>query len=84
VKHYTYTVICSFSMQYTFTEDEVEEAEGGESGDFEPTEKAMIELQYELNEYLGNSYPISDLTVETEFDALLGINDMDDEGNISE
>ena len=44
-KYYTYMISCSFKMQYTFTEKEVEQAEEGGEGDVDPTEDALMDLE---------------------------------------
>lgn len=65
-------------MQYTFTEEDVEQSSEGDIGDFDPKEMAMEALRNELKEHIGNNYPINDLVIETDFDSLLGIMDSDD------
>ncbi len=76
MKHYTFKVICSFSMQYTFTEDEVEtDNDVGESC-FEPTYTAQQRLAGELRELIGNHYALNDdIEICAESDDLLGVDD---------
>jgi hypothetical protein len=76
MKHYTYEVICSFTMQYTFTADEVEQGDGTDPGEFEPTETALAALREEVREHLQlEFFGVDDLNIEAETDNLLGIED---------
>lgn len=70
-KFYTFNVSVSFEMQFTFGEKEVQPAEEGGENDFEPTEKALADLEKELNEYLSQNYIIDKLESVTDFDSLL-------------
>ena len=72
-RHYTFSVLISFQMQYTFTEDEVERDVETDNG-YEPTEKAFSELEDELKEYLSQNYPIMSIEAYADSDDLLGIN----------
>lgn len=78
-KIYTYRVICSFALQYSFTEAEVEKDPGGNESDLQPTEEAIRSLEKDLIETLGQNYAISDFETYAESDELLGISD--EEGN---
>ena len=60
-KNYTFHVYCSFKIQYTFTEDEVDRDPGGDETDFEPTDEALQALEHELQEFLGENYVIDDV-----------------------
>lgn len=62
-KNYTFHVYCSFRLQYTFTEHEVERDPGGDETDFEPTDEALETLEGELQEYLGENYVVYDIDV---------------------
>lgn len=74
-KHYTFRVVCSFTMQHTFTEDEMEpDPEGGE-GDVVPTDEGMLALQRELEEHLRGDYVVDEVELDTDSDALLGVED---------
>jgi hypothetical protein len=77
---YTYNVICSFNLQYSFTESEVEQDPGGDEGDFNPTDKAIRTLEKDLQETLGHNYAITKFEAYAESDELLGISDK--KGNI--
>jgi hypothetical protein len=74
-KFYTYSVSVSFDMQYTFGEDEIQQAEEGGKNDFDPTDKALADLESELKEYLSQNYCIRSIEAFTDFDSLLGISD---------
>ena len=79
-KHYTFNVRCSFSMQYTFTDDEVEPTEEGGESDVDPTSAALKAIERELQEHLSEQYgSISELDVGADFDDLLGV--VDDDGS---
>ena len=75
MKHYTFVMTCSFGMQFTFTEHEVEPDTGGLEGDVVPTDDALLRLQAELKEYLGQSYSVEKMEVYSDSDALLGVDD---------
>ena len=49
-KRYTFTVTCSFTMQHTFDESEIEPDPGGNETDVEPTDRALLALARELEE----------------------------------
>jgi len=72
-KSYTYRLICSFEMPYSFSEDEVIEADGGDENDFEPTDDVLINLQNELKLHLLKKWSVEKVDVEADFDDLLGI-----------
>ena len=78
--HYTFRVHVYFEIQYTFTGAEVQRDWGGAPSDFEPTEKALADLQNEMEEYVGGNYSVDELEVDAESDDLLGIIDPPDEG----
>ena len=69
---YTFTVMCSFNIQYTFTESEVEQDSGGDVGEFQPTDKALRNLEKELNKKIGQHYPVTQLSADAESDQFLG------------
>ena len=70
-KLYTYNVLVSFQMQYTFREDEVEHAEEGDERDLDPTGEAIANLEEELTEYLGQNYAVEKVDAFADF--LLGV-----------
>jgi len=72
-KTYTYDVMCSFNLQYSFTESEVEPDPEGGKGDFIPTDEAISNLEKKLTEAIGLNYCVSNLRVDAESDQLLGI-----------
>jgi hypothetical protein len=71
--HYTFVVHVGFDMQYTFTRAEVQRDEDGGPRDFEPTDKALTDLQNEIREYIGGNYPVDEVEVYADSDDLLGI-----------
>lgn len=72
-RHYTFSVLCSFHMQFTFTEKEVQPDPDGGKKDFEPTDKALRALEEELAECLGQNYVVTDVEVDADSDSLLGV-----------
>jgi len=72
-KDYTYVVNVSFDTTYTFTEDEVGQAVGGDEDDREPTEAALAKLEQEITEYLEQQYSVSKLEAWADFDSLPGV-----------
>ena len=73
-KYYTYNLLVSFTMQFTFPEDETEPSEEGDPTDRDPSQRSLENLTKELREYLEKDYwPISNLDVDCDFDDLLGI-----------
>ena len=74
-KLYTYSVSVTFEMQFTFTSDEVERDYEGDANSFEPTDKALTDLEHELREYLFESYPVESVEVSTDSALLLGVSD---------
>ncbi len=72
-KIYTYKVICSFNVQFSFTESEVEPDPGGAKGDFNPTDKALRALKEELRDTLGYNYAVSEVEAYAESNELLGV-----------
>ena len=77
-KLYTYKVLCSFEMQFTFTEDEVVQDDGGNDGEMEPSDDALIALQEEISEELSQHWIVDKVDAYAEFDNLLGIMDCDE------
>jgi hypothetical protein len=72
-KHYVFEVYCSFKMQYTFSEQEVQRDCGGDETDFEPTDKALEALQRELEEHLSSDYGCMDVHASADSDSLLAV-----------
>jgi hypothetical protein len=71
-RDYTYSVLVSFAMQFTFRQHEVQAAEEGGENDLDPTGDAIADLEEELKDYLSQQYLISGLEADTDFDDLLG------------
>ena len=69
---YTYLVTCSFRLQYSFGESEVEQDPEGAAGDLQPTNEALRVLEKDLTETLGQNYYVKELHAEAESDQLLG------------
>ncbi len=76
-KFYTYTVTCSFEMQYTFREDQIEQAEEGREGDLDPTEQALEEVADEIRKCLEQQWGVTNVEAWADFDCLLGVDERD-------
>lgn len=74
-KHYTYNLLVTFRMQFTFTDDEVEPSEEGGPEDRDPSQRALENLEKELHEQLRQNYTVDDMEVSGDFDDLLGIDE---------
>lgn len=72
-KKYTYLVKCSFDLQFTFDESDLEQDSDGDVGDFSPKDEAIRALEDELREVLGNNYAIDSFEAYTDFEKLLGV-----------
>ncbi|MEP7282789.1 MAG: hypothetical protein ABI696_12485 [Rubrivivax sp.] len=75
---YTYNVTCSFTVQYTFTENEVEQAVEGGEGDLDPTSVALAEMAAEVRDCLADRFGIVEVEAWADFDELLGDEEDDD------
>jgi len=73
MKHYTFNVVCSFTMQFTFTESELQPDSDGSESDVEPSDMALIKLEQELRDFLSQHYYVKNVEVYADSDALLGI-----------
>jgi hypothetical protein len=71
-KRYTFSVVCSFTMQHTFDESEIEPDPGGNESDVEPTDRALLALACELEELLSTHYSVFDVDASSDSDSLLG------------
>ena len=71
-KLYTFSVQCSFAMQHTFTESEVEQDPEGKEGDVHPTDAALDALARDLATSLQGSYPVEEVHAEASSDEILG------------
>jgi len=78
-RSYTFKVNCSFQIQYTFSEGEVQHDPDGNEEDFEPTNAALATLEQELEEHLLELYMVEDVDVNVSADSnsLLGIDDFE-------
>ena len=74
-KKYTFSVSCTFTMQHTFDESEIEPDPDGDETAVEPTDRALLALARELEEALLEAYVVSDLDASSDSDMLLGIAD---------
>jgi hypothetical protein len=72
-KLYTYRVLCSFELQYTFPQSEVERDSDGDETDLSPTEAALAALGSDLTEVLGYNYVVSDFEAESDSNLLIGV-----------
>jgi hypothetical protein len=70
---YTYDVVCTFSLQYSFRESEVEQDPEGAEGDLQPREDALTALENELTEVIMQNYVVTEMTAEAESDNLIGV-----------
>ena len=73
MKHYTFNVVCSFNMQFTFTENEVQPDSDGSESDIEPSDSALTNLEQNLKDFLSQHYCVANVEVYADSDALLGI-----------
>jgi hypothetical protein len=75
-RHFTYMVACSFKMQFTFNESEVEQSDEGAEGDMSPTDAALAALCHEIEECLGEHFGgVDKMEACADFDDLLGVED---------
>lgn len=76
-KHFTYMVACSFKMQFTFTDSEVEqsdEGDEGDEGDMSPSDAALEALCQEIEECLvAHLGGVEKIEACADFDDLLGV-----------
>jgi hypothetical protein len=72
-KHFTYRIACSFEMQFTFDESEVEQSDEGGAGDLSPTDRVLEELGQEIQECLSAQFGgVDKIEVSADFDDMLG------------
>jgi hypothetical protein len=74
-KAYSFQVSCSFTLQFTFPESDVERDPGGDSRDFHPTDEALRRLAEELAQINEDRYPVNDFHPSAESENLLGVHD---------
>jgi hypothetical protein len=75
MKTYSYRVLCSFELQYSFTKTEVENESDHEVSDMEPTDAALLALSHELQSRIGDGYAISSFEIHCNPDLFLGSED---------
>lgn len=75
MKHYTFNLVCSFTMQFTFPEREVQQDADGADGDVEPTDAALAQVETELKEHLQQIFPVDKVEIFADSDNLLGVDD---------
>jgi len=79
-RDYTFRVLIEGEMQFTFNGLEVQTAAGeGDPSGFEPTDKALADLQHEVLEHLGLNYAVTKLELSTDSDLLLGAKEPESE-----
>src|SRR5579863_6335303 len=61
-----------------FTGADVRRDQEGGAGCFEPTDRALVDLQDEIQKHLGLKYLVPSLELSTDSDLLLGIDDPPD------
>jgi hypothetical protein len=75
-KHFTYKVACSFNMQFTFPESDVEQSDEGDEGDMSPTDSALEALGKEIEECVCERFGgVANVEVSADFDELLGVDE---------
>ncbi len=72
MKRYTFRVFCTFEVQHTFGENEVQPDSDGDATDVEPTDDALQALGREFESYLAERYAVSAVEVSTDSDLMLG------------
>jgi hypothetical protein len=75
---YTFNVQCSFDVQYTFKESEVEPDPEGEEGAVQPTEVALRVLEGDLLAALHYNYAVDEVQASADSDRALGTFSDDD------
>jgi hypothetical protein len=73
MKHYTFNVVCSFTMQFTFTEYEVQPGSDGSESDVVPLDSELTKIEVELRNLLSQHYSVGEVDLYAGSDALLGI-----------
>lgn len=77
MKTYTFLLSCSFRIQRSFIETEVESDPGERATDVVPTEAALLALRAGIEAVLGEQYSISSISIDGESDDLLGVENED-------
>lgn len=70
--HYTFRVTCTATLQFTFTDAEVQPVMEGDPADVEPMPDTLQRLKQELADYLGSDYAIDAVEVHAEAVDLIG------------
>ncbi len=74
---YTFKVFCSFEMEYTFAEDEVERDLNVRPEDADPTDAALLALASELEEHLSQLYPVISIAASADSASLIAVSESD-------
>ena len=74
-RSYTFSVQCSFAIQHTFIDSEIEQDPEGKEGDVHPTNAALQALALDLATNLQGCYPVREVHAEASSDELLGQED---------
>lgn len=75
-KQFTYMVSVSFEMRFSFPESDVEQSDEGAEGEMDPTDKALVALEQEIAERLGEHFQgVKNVEAWTDCDDLLGIDE---------
>lgn len=69
---YTFNVQCSFDVQYTFNESEIESDPDGEEGSVRPTEAALQALEGELYNALHQNHAVDKVMAWADSDSAIG------------
>jgi hypothetical protein len=72
-KTYTFNVKCSFALQFSLNQSEVEQDSEGGEGDVCPTSKALRSLEKEFTEALGAAFSIDTIEAYADFDDLIAV-----------
>lgn len=75
--NFTFKVFCSFEMEYTFSEDEVERDLNVRPEDADPTDAALEALERELGEHLSQLYPGIEVDASADSASLLAVFESD-------
>lgn len=72
---YTFTVFCSFEMQYTFSEEEVGRDLNVRPEDADPTDAALVALEEELEKHLSQLYPVANVDASADYASLVAVSE---------
>ncbi len=69
---YTFNVQCSFAVQYTFNDSEIEPDPDSDEGGIRPTEAALQALEGELYNALHQNHAVDNVMAWADSDCALG------------